>query len=194
MDSLAEIKRKSMGAGQIWLVHVQSPCTVLFHGYHLSSCRPYMHTFFLPKSKSLALKCTSSGSGAPMAAAHALAMPSNVTKRSPLMLNTCRAALGLPTQAWNASARSLTCPNCVTCCRRNRICNQDMKEGRLDCWKPLVKKVRIMRSERPIELSRWGVWLCAHDSRACLLFAVAAMTVGNNGAYELSDRRNTFAW
>lgn len=71
-------------------------------------------TFFLPKSKSLALKCTISGSGAPMASAQALAMPSKVTKRSPLMLNTSRLAAGLPMAATKAVARSFTWPSCVT--------------------------------------------------------------------------------
>ena len=41
-------------------------------------CRMHHHPW--PKHRrTLGLKCTSSGSGAPMAAAHALAMPSKVT-------------------------------------------------------------------------------------------------------------------
>ena len=78
------------------------------------TCERMGKAFFLPKSKSLGSKCTSSGSGKPPAFAHARARPSNDTKRSPLMLKIWRAALGLPRQATKASARSATWPSCVT--------------------------------------------------------------------------------
>ena len=72
------------------------------HGLTLSTeakkCWSRMGKAFLPLGIStvLGLKWTSSGAEAPAASAHALAMPSKVTKRSPEMLKTSLYALLLP--------------------------------------------------------------------------------------------------
>lgn len=120
--------------------------------------------FFFPKSKSLGLKCTISGSGNPPALAHALAIPSKVTYFAPEMLYTWPMALGFPSAATKASAKS---------CRKSRVKSplfvrvSGLRFARFDSLRFVENYVRRF-------VRVWGLRFVRPASRSgsqCLLFS-----------------------